>query len=218
MTDKLSEKTGYLRGLNARLSALIDIGLEIGSEPDTNTLLEHVCSAARDLFGATYVTLGLVERRVVLRAMSYGNDTSDVLQEASWISRGELVPGVFADVIASRRTLLGDNPARDPGALHLPSAHPPIRSYVVAPLTSPTQVFGWICLVGNEDRFFTDDDRQLAGALAGQVGRVYEAAERRSHAEAKCQELERELLACRESSGKLRTERDLMQARLERRI
>lgn len=215
MTDKLSEKTGHLRSLNARLRALITVGLDIASEPDTDRLLENVCVAARDLFSATYVTLGMVERRVVRRALSYGTDTSGVLAEPSWIRTGDVVPGVLGDVIGSRRTLLGDNPERDPRALQLPTDHPPIRSYLIAPVASPTQVFGWICLVGNEERFFTDDDRQLASALAGMVGRVYEAAERHSAGQIRCRDLERELLACREAAVKLRAQRDSAQTRLK---
>src|SRR6185295_5329324 len=34
--------------------------------------------------------------------------------------------------------------------------------------------YGWICLVGNEGRTFTEDDDDMVLALAGQVGRIYE--------------------------------------------
>src|SRR5439155_18428630 len=54
ITDKLSEKAGDLRTANARLRALINIGLELASERDSDRLLMSVCAAARDLFGATY--------------------------------------------------------------------------------------------------------------------------------------------------------------------
>src|SRR5205807_1306713 len=51
VTDKLSENAGELRASNARLRALINIGLELASERDASRLLQSVCSAARDLFG-----------------------------------------------------------------------------------------------------------------------------------------------------------------------
>ena len=62
----------------------------------------------------------------------------------------------------------------DPAGLQLPSTHAPIHAFVAAPLVSPSHVYGWILLVGNEGRTFTADDEQLATALAGQVGRIYE--------------------------------------------
>jgi hypothetical protein len=45
---------------------------------------------------------------------------------------------------------------------------------VAAPITSPSHVYGWLCLVGNDGRGFTEDDEQLLLALSGQVGRIYE--------------------------------------------
>ena len=61
VTDKLSEKAGDLRSANARLRALINIGLELASERDSDRLLQNVAVAARELFGATYVTIGLID-------------------------------------------------------------------------------------------------------------------------------------------------------------
>ena len=43
LTDKLSEKAGDLRTANARLRALINIGLELASERDSDRLLQSVC-------------------------------------------------------------------------------------------------------------------------------------------------------------------------------
>lgn len=214
MTDKLSQKTGYLRTMNARLRALINIGMELASEPDTERLLESVCVAARDLFGATYVTLGMVERQMVQRVLSFGADTTGTIAHARWIQAGDVLPGIFTQVIANRQTLFGDNPARNPEALQLPADHPPVRSYLVAPVASPNQVFGWLCLVANEERYFTDDDRQLAIALGGQVGRVYEAAFRYSEGQARCRDIERELLVCRENCTRFRAERDNAEQKL----
>jgi CheY-like chemotaxis protein len=51
LTDKLSEKAGDLRTANARLRALINIGLELASERDPGRLRQSVRVAARDLFG-----------------------------------------------------------------------------------------------------------------------------------------------------------------------
>ena len=174
-----SEKVDDLRAANARLRALLNIGLELASKRDSNRLLQSVCAAACDLFGATYATLGILdaERRTVRRFVSYGTDAED------WIKPGDLMAGFLAAVVAERRPLRGDNPGGDPAALQLPVTHPEVQAFLAAPITSPSDAYGWICLVGNEGRSFDEDDEDLVMALAGKVGRIYEleheVAERR---------------------------------------
>lgn len=170
LTDQLSDKTKDLRTANARLRALINIGLELASERNSDRLLTNVCVAARDLFGATYVTLGIVDRhdRTLQRVIADGTDA------ATWIKIGDSAPGILRTVIAERRTLRGDNVGGDPLKLQLPSLHPSIQAFLAAPVASPANVYGWICLVTNEDKTFTEDDEQMVVALAGQVGRIYE--------------------------------------------
>jgi PAS domain S-box-containing protein len=170
VTDKLAEKAGDLRTANARLRALINIGLELASERDAERLLQRVCVAALDLFGATYITLGILDRddRTVQRVVTCGVETP------SWINIGDTVSGILGTVVAERRPLRGDNLSGDPTALHLPRIHPEIHAFLATPIASPAHVSGWICLVGNEGQAFSEDDEQLLTALSGQVGRIYE--------------------------------------------
>ena len=63
----------------------------------------------------------------------------------------------------------------DPVAAGLPPAYPPAHAALAAPLTSPSAVYGWICLidkVGSNE--FTAEDEHLLTILAAQVGRIYE--------------------------------------------
>ena len=170
VTDKLLEKTDDLKSANTRLRALVNIGLELASERNPVRLLENVCVAARELFGATYVTLGIVSRtdRRLERLVTNG------VSEANWIAAGDTVSGLLGEVVDERRTLRGSNPGGSPVQLHLPRRHPEVQSFLVAPVASPAHVYGWLCLVGNEGRSFTEEDEQLALALGGQVGRIYE--------------------------------------------
>jgi two-component system cell cycle sensor histidine kinase/response regulator CckA len=176
LTDKLSDKAEDLRTANARLRALINIGLDLASEQDSDRLVQNVCVAARDLFGATYVTLGIVDRNdgTVQRVVTCGADETCGAGAANWIEAGDAIPGLFRTVVAERRTMRGDNPGGDPARLQLPSHHPEIQAFLAAPIASPTQVYGWICLGGNVGTTFTEDDAHMVLALAGQVGRIYE--------------------------------------------
>jgi signal transduction histidine kinase/DNA-binding response OmpR family regulator len=184
ITDKLSQKAEDLRTVNKRLRSLINVGLELASERDFDRLLQKVCAAACDLFAATYVTLGIVGRhdRMVQRVVTQRAGVAD------WIKQGDAVPGILATVVNERRTMRGDNAGGDPADLELPSLHPTIQAFLAAPIESPTHVYGWILLVGNEGRAFTEHDEELVMALAGQVGRIhalaYEIDERKQAEEA----------------------------------
>jgi PAS domain S-box-containing protein len=185
VTDKLSEKAGDLGTANARLKALIDIGLELASERDSDRLLERVCLAARDLVGAEYITLGIVDLndRTVQRFVTCGGHAA-----SDWIKIGDSVSGILGTVVAERRTLRG-NPGHDPAVLQFPLSHPAAQAFVAAPIASPAHVYGWICVVGHDGRTFSEDDEHLVMALAGQAGRIFENGYFHAVAEKRAEEL-----------------------------
>jgi PAS domain S-box-containing protein len=211
LTDKLSEKAGDLRIANARLRALINIGLELASERDSDRLLYSVCVAARDLFGATYVTLGILDRhdRTVQRVVVCGAEA------APWIKTGDAVSGILGTVVAERRTLRGDSPASDPAGLQFPLRHPDVQAFLATPIASPAHVYGWICLIGNEGRTFTEDDENLLRALSGQVGRIYENGYFYAVAQRRAEELEQEILDRQQAESALREAEERMRFALQ---
>jgi PAS domain S-box-containing protein len=200
LTDKLSEKAGDLRTANARLRALINIGLELGSERDPYRLLQRMSVAARDLFGATYVTVGILNRtdRTVERVFVDGANA------ALWIQPGDAVPGILGMVVAERRALRGENPGGDPIRLQLPVLHPAVQAFLAAPIASPAQVYGWICLVGNEGKTFTEGDEHLVMALSGQVGRIHENGYFHAVAQKRAEELQHEIIERAQAEDALR--------------
>jgi PAS domain S-box-containing protein len=211
VTDKLSEKTSDLRIANARLRALINVSLELASEKDAERLLHSVCVASRELFGATYVTLGILDlnHRTVQRFVTCGIDAED------WIKTGDSVSGILGTVVAEGRALRGDNPGGDRSTSQFPSPHPDVQAFLAAPIASPSQVYGWICLVGNEGRTFSDDDEQMVMALSGLVGRIYENACFSSLAQKRTEELEHEISERKQSEWARRHERDRAQQYLD---
>jgi two-component system cell cycle sensor histidine kinase/response regulator CckA len=216
VTDKLWKKAADLGTANARLRALIDIGLELASERDSNRLLERVCVAARDLVGATYITLGIVDLndRTVQRFVTCGAEVSGGPAASDWIKVGDSVSGILGTVIAERRTLRG-NSGDDPAVLRLPLAHPAVQAFVVAPIASPAHVYGWICLVGNEGRTFSEDDEHLVMVLAGQAGRIFENGYFHAVAEKRAEELEQVILDRKQAESTARLERDRAQRYLD---
>lgn len=211
VTNKLSETVDDLRGANARLRALINIGLDLGSERDPDQLLQGVCAAARDLFGATYVTLGIVDREggTLNRLSNSGVESGD------WIRKGDPVSGVLATVVSERRTMRGRAGKSESAILQFPPPHPPVQEFLASPVASPAHVYGWVCLVGNEGRAFSEEDEDLLVALSGQVGRVYENSQFQAVAQTQTEALEREILVREQAEAALRVERDRAQRYLD---
>jgi CheY-like chemotaxis protein len=172
LTDKLSEKVDLLRRANERLSALIDLGFQLGSERDPKRLLQSFCHVAREITGARYAIVGALDGDGLhLRyCFTSGMDAALVRRLGTPDPR----QGILGPVLAECRCSRLHNPTGDPAQLGL-SGFPPVHSLLAAPVASPGWVCGWICLLdklGAEE--FSAEDERLARILAAQVGRIYE--------------------------------------------
>jgi PAS domain S-box-containing protein len=194
LTDQLSEHAADLRAANDRLKALIDIGLELASERDATRLLERVCIAAREMFKATYVTLGILDPddHTVRLVLACGPHFVGEAAESDWVKTGDAAPGILGAVVLERRAIRGENPGGNPAGLQLPVPHPKVERIAVAPIASPSHVYGWLCLVRNEEPGFTEESEQLLVSLSGQIGRIYESCLLAAVAQKRAQEFERE--------------------------
>jgi PAS domain S-box-containing protein len=211
LTDKLSEKVEDLRLTNARLRALVNIGLDLASERDPSQLLINVSNAALELFSAAFVTLGIVDR-----------DTDKIRQvvcagpiPADWVSPGDTVPGMLRAVTSERRLRRGANASGDAIDLGLPPSHPAVSGYLATPIASPGHVYGWLLLVAADGRAFADEYEQLALALGGLVGRIYENGYFYRVAQRRAEQLEHESRERQLSEDQLRRERDRMRFALQ---
>ena len=197
LTYELSETGDELKGMNARLRALVNIGLQLSAERDTDRIIDHLCAAAHDLFGASYVTLGVLDpENGKLRRVASGG-----LTDVSWTAECDCAPGILGEVVTQRRAKRGVNAGGDPASLALPAEHPPVHAFLAAPIVSPRRVYGWICLVKNDDCEFSTLDEQLVMALAAQAGRIFE--------------VEHEIAERRAAEAALRAERDRAQLYLD---
>ncbi len=170
LSDQLTTTTEDLRLANARLRALINIGLDFASQRDTTRRLQRLSAAVHDLFGASYVTVGLLRTadRRLQRCVASG------VEAPAWITEGDLPTGIYATVVEERRVVRGTISVADSPNRRFPASHPDVQGFLIAPLASPAQVHGWICLVSNDDLVFDDEVEQQLLALAGNVGRIWE--------------------------------------------
>jgi PAS domain S-box-containing protein len=192
LTDKLAENVQTLQQTNAQLSALVDFSLHLASEHHPARLLEALCHTARALTGARYAVAGLLgeDSQLLQGLFTSGMDAKTAAQFAPPLSRQGLLGTLLGQPRACRQSALPG----DPRAVGLPSSHPPVHSLLAAPIVSPTQVYGWLCLtnkLGTAE--FSAADERLTGILAAQVGRIYESARLYTDAQAHALELEEEI-------------------------
>ena len=164
------ETSAELRLANARLRAVVNIGLDLAGQRNPDLVLPGVCAAVGDLFGASYTTLGILD----LASNTVRHFVTCGTEEEDWIKPGDTLTGVLGAVVTEGRALRCDEPGDAPGALQFPPGHPPVQAFLAVPITTPAHVYGWICLVRSEGGVFTQEDEDLVMVLAGKVGRYYE--------------------------------------------
>ena len=170
LLTKLSQKA---QTVVPRLDAMIDLGLQLASERDPQQLLGSFCAAARKVIGAKYATVGVLDKedRTIRYRFASGMNADIADRLTSPQSRLPVLPDLFSDRHPRRLHSLSGSPE----AVGLPSDHPPVHSFLCAPIISPDHVYGWLCLadkIGSTQ--FNEEDEGLAQILAAQVGRIYE--------------------------------------------
>ncbi len=203
MTDKLSQTATELRKVNLRLTTLIEISLQLALELNPRRLLETFCHSARDLIGARYAAVGVLDGN----AQMLGHFFISGMDAERSIGLGSLAPqqGVLGQVLVEQRALRLQNPGGDPGAVGFPSAYPPIHTLLAAPIVSPMHCYGWITLtdkIGAAE--FSDDDERLIAILAAQTGRIYENGKLYRESQRYAAELEQEVAERRRTEKTLR--------------
>jgi PAS domain S-box-containing protein len=192
LTSQMSEKVAQLRIANARSAALIELGLQLGSERDLPRLLESFCRAARKIIGARYAIASITngDGSASRYFFTSGMDAQTVSRLGS---PGAMREGMAA-LLGEPRCLRLDNPNGDPAALGLPASYPPVHSWLGASIVSSARVYGWLGLIDKIGaEAFSDEDEHVAGILAAQLGRVYESGSLYADMRRRAAELELEV-------------------------
>ncbi|MBV8658557.1 MAG: EAL domain-containing protein [Burkholderiales bacterium] len=181
----LSTALNQIQDISLRLSALLEVGLELSCEHEPQALLTLCCRAAQDILGAHFVAIGIVEDGSLGRYAARGlpDEASNALR---FIDPGR---GVIGAAMSTRKLCRVDERDGSVVELGLPIEHPPMRHMLVVPLHTPRQVFGWMYVANkfNGTRF-DESDEQLLQTLAVQLTQAYEnlvmLVEIRQHADA----------------------------------
>jgi len=145
---------------------LLDAVVLVGSDLSLPTVLTRIAESARNLVGARYCALGVLDRT--------GKRLSDFITVGiDAETRARIGPppeghGILGLLILEPKPLRLPNLREHPDSYGFPPHHPPMTTFLGVPLFVRGEVFGNLYLTDKEGgQEFTDVDEELAMALAG---------------------------------------------------
>lgn len=172
-----------------RLERLIEVGRALVTELDVEALLDRILDAARELTGARYAALGVLdERRQGLeRFVTSGIDP------ATHAAIGELPRGrgVLGTLISDPRPLRLEHVGSHPDSYGFPPDHPRMDSFLGVPVTIRGEAWGNLYLTEKEGGPFDADDESAVVILADWAGIAIDNARLYQRERGRRSELER---------------------------
>lgn len=154
---------------------LVDVGAGLLSELDLEALLNTVVKRARELTGAEYAAIGVLDRggKELERFIYVGID-DDVRRDIGDLPRGR---GILGELIRNPEPLRLHDVDTHPRAYGFPPGHPPMHTFLGLPIRVRGEVYGNLYMTekqGGAD--FDDEDEYAAKTLAVWAGIAIENA------------------------------------------
>ena len=160
------------------------VGRGLVSRLDLETVLHEVLATARELTGARFAALGILDegKSELERFITIGLD-DEARRAIGPLPRGH---GVLGELIRNPKPLRLPDVARHPRSYGFPPGHPPMTSFLGVPIAVRGEAYGNLYLTDKADgEEFTEGDEQLVvvlsdwAAVAIDNARLYETVEQR---------------------------------------
>ncbi len=149
------------RGSASGRLGLLDLAFGVLSDLDVEAVLERVLDAARELTGARYAALGILDRSrsELERFITAGLDEA-TRGQIGGLPRGR---GILGELIADPRPLRLADVGAHPHSYGFPPGHPPMKTFLGVPVVVAGDVFGNLYLTEKcgEEEFTAADERAL---------------------------------------------------------
>jgi len=171
-----------------RSAKLIDAGLALSSELSLDTVLERIVKLAVDITGARYGALGVLgeDGRMIQEFITEGVTS----EQRAAIGDPPTGKGLLGILISEGRALRIPDIAADPRRHGFPPNHPPMHSFLGAPIVARGKTFGRIYLTEKPSGFDEEDEHTLV-VLAAQAGVAVENARLYDEIQAQAEEIQR---------------------------
>jgi diguanylate cyclase (GGDEF)-like protein/PAS domain S-box-containing protein len=171
MTERLSLSLSSLQAVSLRLTALIELGIELGAERDPAALLEIGCRVAQNICVSKYACIGVLDEGA--DELSYFHSCGENRQARVVMAAPRA--GVLHSLLEQRHPVRISDIGGDAAALGLPAGHPSVHSFLGVPIASRERIHGWLYLVdklGADE--FSEVDERVAVTVAAQIAVAYE--------------------------------------------
>lgn len=157
---------------DVRLQAMGRVAAALAGELDLDDLLTQVVEVARTATGARYAALGVLGDDYALARFVYTGIDDETARQIGHLPTGR---GVLGVLIRDPRIVRVDDLAQHPASSGFPPNHPPMASFLGAPVASGGTVYGNLYLTGKPGGFTAEDERFIE-VLAVQVGAAIDNA------------------------------------------
>lgn len=166
----------------AKLRGLLRANATVVAELSLPVVLERIASAARELLHARYAAMGVIGPDGALEQFVHVGMDEETVRHIGQLPQGKGLLGALIDDPSPIRLPRISEDVRSVG---FPAGHPPMQSFLGVAIRVRGAVFGNLYLSERDDGGeFSDEDEQLASALAATAGiaienaRLYEVSER----------------------------------------
>jgi len=171
MTERLSRSLSSLQAVSLRLTALIELGIELGAERDPTALVEIGCRVAQNICVSKYACIGVLEPGV--GELSYFAACGTGVPGRALV--GDPRAGILGELLEQRQPCRMNELDGAATAIGLPSGHPPVHSFLGVPIAARERAHGWLYLVDKLGADgFSEVDERVAATVAAQIAVAYE--------------------------------------------
>ncbi|MDX3512593.1 GAF domain-containing sensor histidine kinase [Streptomyces caniscabiei] len=199
LLEGLQAQVEQVRATRDRVHTLLDAVLSIGTDLDLDVVLRRITESAVTLVDAQYGALGVLgEEGKIRQFITVGMD-EDTIEQIGHYPEGQ---GILGLLIREPEPLRLADLGRHHDSVGFPAGHPPMTTFLGAPVRVRDQVFGNLYLTDKRGGAeFDDDDEAVLRTLAAAAGvaidnaRLYEDSRRREQWLAASSDLTRSLLS-----------------------
>lgn len=175
LLDELRARAGSVRESQERLGSLLDAVVAVSSNLELGDVLHRIVVSACELVDATYGALGVLgpSGEELVEFVTQGL-TEDERAAIGPLPRGH---GLLGMIIKSPHPQRVSDIGEHPDSYGFPPNHPPMTSFLGAPVRIRDQVFGNLYLTDKRSaKEFSEEDEAILVALAAAAGVAIENA------------------------------------------
>ena len=175
LLDELRARAGSARESQERMASLLDAVVAVSSNLDLADVLHRIVVSACELVDATYGALGVLGPggEELVEFVTQGL-TEDQRAAIGTLPRGH---GLLGLIISSPQPQRVADIGEHPSSFGFPANHPPMTSFLGAPVRIRDEVFGNLYLTDKRQAAeFSKDDEAILVALAAAAGVAIENA------------------------------------------